>query len=143
MVERMTELTSLGAVEEVCKTCEAVGMVEAYMRKDDYLSTRRGVGYRDYGRVVVKVVRERCVAAFSRLCEVINSIQALLLRTEEGMAGSPAMAFSSPASWKELGADMFGNWLVIIQKYLQNKEACVLIVKALLVDEIPTGVQLI
>ena len=37
-------------------------MVEAYVGKDDYLSTRRSVGCRECGRDVVKVVRERCVA---------------------------------------------------------------------------------
>ena len=60
LVDRMIVLRSLGAIEEVWKTCDAFGIVEAYIRNDDDLSTRRGVGCRECGRDVVKVVRERC-----------------------------------------------------------------------------------
>ena len=65
-------------------------MVKTYLGNDDDLSTRPGVGCRECGREVVKVLRERC--------DVFKKAQALLLQMEGEMADSPAVAFSNPAS---------------------------------------------
>lgn len=58
LVDRMIELSSFVLLRRHVKTCEAVGMVEAYRGNDDDLSTRRGAGCRECGRDAVKAVRE-------------------------------------------------------------------------------------
>ena len=95
-------LSSWGAIEEACKPCETVGMVPAYKGSDNDMCMRRGVGCRKCGRDFVKLCA-KAAALHSRLCDVVEEIRVLLLRMEGGMAGSPAVAYSRPASWTELG----------------------------------------
>ena len=58
---RVVELNSLGAIEEACKVCGAVGILEAYMRYDDHLSTRRVLAF----ATVVETLSKVCAKGLS------------------------------------------------------------------------------
>ena len=102
LADRMIEVSSSSTIEEKCKICETVGMVSVYKGSDGDMCMRRGVGCRKCGRDFSKLCA-KAAALQSRLCDVVEKVRALLLRMEGGMAGSPAVTYSRPASWTELG----------------------------------------